>query len=57
MSKTQHYDAAAFVLDRKARIAARKRVVGLWKGCVGEMVRENRKIRKEWGKRINRLGW
>ena len=27
MSKTQQYDAAALVLDRKARIAARKRVV------------------------------
>ena len=57
MSKTQHYDAAALILDRKARITARKRVVGLWSGRVKEMIRENRKLRKEWSNRVKRLGW
>ena len=57
MSKTQQYDAGAFILDRKARLATRKRVVGLWRGRVKEMIRENKKLRKGWDKRIKKLGW
>ena len=56
MNKTRQYDLATLVLDREARIAVRKRVVGLWKGRVREMIRENRKIRKEWSKRVKNLG-
>jgi len=36
------------LLDRGARLAARKRVIGLWKDQYRDMIKENKKIRKEW---------
>jgi len=44
-------------LDREARLAARTRVVGMWKGRLNAMIKENRKIRKEWDKRVKKLNW
>jgi hypothetical protein len=44
-------------LDREARLAARKRAFGIWKGHTDAMIKENRKIRKEWDKRVKKLGW
>jgi len=38
------------MLDSAAKLAVRKRVVGLWKGKVNEIIEEGRKIRKEWDK-------
>ena len=38
------------LLDREVRLAARKRVIGIWKGKSREMIKENQKIRKEWDK-------
>ncbi|MEK7509573.1 MAG: hypothetical protein AAB605_02570 [Patescibacteria group bacterium] len=44
------------LLDRKARIVARERVIGVWKNQYREMIKENKKIRKEWDKRVKKLG-
>ena len=45
------------LLDRAQRLAARKRVVGIWKGRVQEMVKANKKDRKSWDSRLKKLGW
>ncbi|OGG72981.1 hypothetical protein A3A38_04540 [Candidatus Kaiserbacteria bacterium RIFCSPLOWO2_01_FULL_53_17] len=45
------------LLDRRARLAARKRVIGLWKNQYREMAKENKKVRKEWDTRVKKLGW
>ena len=47
----------SLLLDRVAQQAARARVIGIWKGHTGAMIKENRKIRKEWDKRVKKLNW
>ena len=47
----------SLLLDRAAQQAARARVIGIWKGHTGAMIKENRKIRKEWDKRVKKLNW
>jgi len=54
-TKTGHYGAGEFVLDRDARLEARKHVVGLWRGKVKLMIADARKLRKEWDKRLAKL--
>lgn len=54
-TKTRHGSAAEFVLDRDARMEARKRVVGLWRGKVKVMIADARKLRREWDKRLSKL--
>ena len=43
------------LLDREAKIAARKRVIGMWKGREGEMIKEVERGRKEWDKKADGL--
>jgi hypothetical protein len=45
------------ILDASERLAARKRAYGILKGRTDVMIKENRKIRKEWNKRVKKLGW
>ncbi len=47
----------SLLLDRTAQQAALARVIGVWKGHTSAMIKENRKIRKEWDKRVKKLGW
>lgn len=47
----------SLLLDRDAKIAARKRVIGLWKDKYRDMIKENKKLRKEWSKRAKKIGW
>ncbi len=42
------------LLDRSTRLAARKRVIGIWKGHIKEMIKENKEVRKEWGVRAKK---
>ena len=44
------------LLDRGARLAVRKHVIGVWKGKYRNMIKENKKIRKEWDRRVKKLG-
>jgi len=54
-TKKAPYSAAELVLDRDARLEARRRVVGLWRGKVKVMIADARKLRREWDKRLAKL--
>ena len=43
------------LLDREAKIAARRRVIGLWKDQYRDMIKENKKMRKEWDRKVDTL--
>ena len=53
----RHIGLTSPFLDQEARLVARKRAFGIWKGHTSAMIKENRKIRKEWDKRVKKLGW
>jgi len=57
MSKTmtKNNDAASLMLDRAARVLARKRVRGLWKGKTAVLIKETARLRKEWDRRTTRI--
>ncbi|MDP1722146.1 MAG: hypothetical protein Q8L37_02960 [Candidatus Gottesmanbacteria bacterium] len=55
--KTNSGGLTSLLLDRTAQQAARARVIGIWEGHTGAMIKENRKIRKEWDKRVKKLNW
>ncbi len=40
-----------------ARRVALMRMKGMWKDRAKEMIKENKKLRKEWDKRVEKLGW
>jgi len=51
---TRNNDAASLMLDRTARVLARKRVRGLWKGKTAILIKETARLRKEWDRRATR---
>ena len=43
--------------DLAKRRVAVMRIKGMWKDRYKEMIKENKKLRKEWSKRVEKLGW